>query len=252
MVQEGSPFYPPGVIDPTNWDPWSARNQVFSVDPFVPAPRRAGDLEAMRAAYEDGLVFLGDIDIPIIDWRHYLEAELNMHNAHQSFASRQRISDYRGNSDNQVVWFTDALGGAQFDQTPEALDVMDDWMMNILENPGLGVAGNKPDLAVDRCFDTFGDEIASGDDVWDGILDDHTPGDCTVLFPVFETSRIVAGGPFKGSIFKCELKPVGRAIADGDYGAWAPTPTEQAMLHQIFPSGVCDFSEPDAGWPPGW
>ena len=252
MVQEGSPFYPPGVIDPTNWDPWSARNQVFSVDPFVPAPRRAGDLEAMRAAYEDGLVFLGDIDIPIIDWRHYLEAELNMHNAHQSFASRQRISDYRGNSDNQVVWFTDALGGAQFDQTPEALDVMDDWMMNIFENPGLGVAGNKPDLAVDRCFDTFGDEIASGDDVWDGILDDHTPGDCTVLFPVFETSRIVAGGPFKGSIFKCELKPVGRAIADGDYGVWAPTPTEQAMLHQIFPSGVCDFSEPDAGLPPGW
>jgi len=252
MVQEGSPFYPPGVIDPSNWDPWSARNQVFSVNPFAPAPRREGDLEAMNAAYEDGLVFRGDIDIPVIDWRHYLEAELNMHNSHQSFASRQRIRDYRGNSDNQVVWFTDALGGAEFDQTPEALEVIDDWMMNILANPDLGVAGNKPDLAVDRCFDTFGDEIASGDDVWDGILDDHPPGDCTSLFPVYGTSRIVAGGPFKGSIFKCELKPVGKAIADGDYGAWAPTPAEQAMLHQIFPSGVCDFSKPDVGLPPGW
>jgi hypothetical protein len=252
MVQEGSPFYPPGVIDPSNWDPWSARNQVFSVNPFAPAPRREGDLEAMNAAYEDGLVFRGDIDIPVIDWRHYLEAELNMHNSHQSFASRQRIRDYRGNSDNQVVWFTDALGGAEFDQTPEALEVIDDWMMNILANPDLGVAGNKPDLAVDRCFDTFGDEIASGDDVWDGILDDHPPGDCTSLFPVYGTSRIVAGGPFKGSIFKCELKPVGKAIADGDYGAWAPTSAEQAMHHQIFPSGVCDFSKPDVGLPPGW
>ena len=252
MVQEGSPFYPPGVIDLSNWDPWSARNQVFSVDPFAPAPRREGDLEAMQAAYEDGLVFRGDIDIPVIDWRHYLEAELNMHNSHQSFASRQRIRDYRGNSDNQVVWFTDALGGAQFDQTPEALEVIDEWMMNILANPDLGVAGNKPDLAVDRCFDTFGSEIASGDDVWDGILDDHPQGDCTALFPVYGTSRIVAGGPFKGSIFKCELKSVGKAIADGDYGVWAPTPTERAMLHQIFPSGVCDFSKPDVGLPPGW
>ena len=246
MVQEGAPFYP------GSWDPWSYRNQVFSVDPFAPAPRREGDLEAMQAAYEDGLVFRGDIDIPVIDWRHYLEAELNMHNSHQSFASRQRIRDYRGNSDNQVIWFTDALGGAQFDQTPEALEVIDDWMTNILANPDLGVAGNKPDLAVDRCFDTFGSEIASGDDVWDGILDDNTQGDCTALFPVYGTSRIVAGGPFKGSIFKCELKPVGKAIADGDYGVWAPTPTEQAMLHQIFPSGVCDFSKPDVGLPPGW
>ena len=252
MVQEGSPFYPPGVIDPTNWDPWSARNQIFSTDPATPAPRREGDLEAMQAAYEDGLVFRGDIDIPVIDWRHYLEAELNMHNTHQSFASRQRIRDFRGDSDNQIVWFTDALGGVQFDQTPEALEVMDEWMTNILANPELGVAGNKPARAVDRCFDTFGNEIAAGDDVWDGILDDDPPGDCTVLFSVYGTSRIVAGGPFKGSIFKCELKSVGKAVADGDYGVWAPTAAERAILHQIFPSGVCDFSKPDAGLPPGW
>ena len=245
MVQEGSPFYP------GSWDPWSARNQVFSLDP-APALRREGDLGAMQAAYEVGLVFRGDIDIPVIDWRHYLEAELDMHNSHQSFASRQRIRDYRGDSDNQVVWFTDALGGAQFDQTPEALEVMDEWMMNILENPDLGVAGNKPDLAVDRCFDTWGIELASGDDVWDGILDDGAFGACAASFPVYGTSRIVAGGPFKGSIFKCELKPVGKAIADGDYGDWDPTPAEQAMLHQIFPIGVCDFSKPDAGLPPGW
>ena len=247
MVQEGSPFYP------GSWDPWSARNQIFSVDPLsAPAPRREGDLDAMQAAYESGLVFRGDIDIPVIDWRHYLEAELDMHNTHQSFASRQRIRDFRGDSDNQLIWFTDALGGAQFDQTPEALEVMDEWMMNILANPELGVAGNKPALAVDRCFDTFGTEMAAGDDVWDGILDTDPPGACTAMFPIYGTSRIVAGGPFKGSIFKCELKSVGKAIADGDYGVWAPTAADRAMLHQIFPSGVCDFSKPDAGLPPGW
>jgi hypothetical protein len=34
-----------------------------------------------------------------------------------------------------------------------------------------GVAGNKPELATDRCFEADGDEIAHGANVWDGILD---------------------------------------------------------------------------------
>ena len=95
-------------------------------------------------------------------------------------------------------------------------------------------------------------KMAAGDDVWDGILDTDPPGACTAMFPIYGTSRIVAGGPFKGSIFKCELKSEGKAIADGDYGVWAPTAAERAILHQIFPSGVCDFSKPDAGLPSDW
>lgn len=153
MVQEGSPFYPPNVIDPQNWDPWSQRNQVYSLDPLNnPAPRTEGSIKAMRDVYKAGLVFMGNIGIPIIDWRHYLEDELDMHNTHQSFAARQRIRDARGNSDNQVIWFTDYISGQRFDQTAEALEVIDEWMLNILANPAKGVAGNKPPRAVDRCF----------------------------------------------------------------------------------------------------
>lgn len=195
---------------------------------------------------------MGKIDIPIIDWRHYLEDELNMHNSHQSFAARQRIRDARGNSDNQVIWFTDSEGGSRFDQTPEALEVMDEWMTNILANPSKGVAGNKPLRAVDRCFDKNGNQIAAGENVWDGILNTNPDGACTPLFPIFETSRIVAGGPFKGSIFKCQTKTVSQAITDGDYGSWDPTSEQQDKLTQIFPQGVCDFSKPDAGLPQGW
>ncbi len=253
MVQEGSPFYPPGVIDPNNWDPWSARNQVFSTNPLVsPAPRTEGSIEAMQAIYKAGLVFMGKVDIPIIDWRHYLENELDMHNSHQSFAARQRIRDAKGNSDNQVIWFTDSVGGSRFDQTAEALEVMDEWMMNILKRPWRGVVGNKPARAVDRCFDASGNQIAAGKHVWDGILDDKPAGACTKLFPIYSTSRIVAGGPFKGSIFKCHLKSVDQAIADGDYGVWSPSMAEKALLEKIFPEGVCDFSKPDAGLPPDW
>jgi hypothetical protein len=248
FVQEGSPFFPPGVIDPTNWDPWSSRNQNYSIDPSAVAPRTEGQLEAMQSAYEAGLVFMGDMDIPIIDWRNYLEDELDMHNSHQSFAARQRIRDFRGDSNNQIIWFTDVVASqSPYDQTPEAFAVIDEWMLNILANPELGVSGNKPALAVDRCFDAAGNEMASGDDVWDGILDDGPLGACAQSFPVYATARIVAGGPFKGSIFKCHLKPVSAAIADGDYGAWTPTVDQQVMLEQVFPTGVCDFSQPDVG-----
>jgi hypothetical protein len=253
MVQEGSPFYPPGVIDPTNWDPWSSRNQVFSMNPAAPAPRTMGNLDAMQAAYESGLVFMGDIDLPVLDWRHYLEDELDMHNSHQSFAARQRIRDARGNSDNQVIWFTDVEQGLErFDQVPMLLETMDAWMMNILAHPELSVAENKPPAAVDRCFDAQGNDIAAGEGVWDGILEDDPPGECAQYFQIYGTSRIVAGGPFKGSIFKCQLKPVAQAITDGDYGVWQPTDIEQATLESIFPTGVCDFSKPDMGLPPGW
>ena len=252
MVQEGSPFFPPGVIDFSDWDPWSARNQNFSMDPTTPAPRTEGDLLAMQRAYEAGLVFMGDMEIPIIDWRNYLERELDMHNSHQSFAARQRLRVGQGSSDNQVIWFTDTDDDPRYDQTPEAFQVMDEWMRNIHGNPQLGVAANKPADAVDRCFDADGIEIAAGDDVWGGILDDDPEGACTTQFPVYGTSRIVADGPFKGSIFKCALQPVSAAIARGLYGVWTPSPVEQAMLEQIFPDGVCDFDQPDAGLPPGW
>jgi hypothetical protein len=254
MVQEGSPFYPPGVIDLSNWDPWSYRNQVFSLDPLgSPAPRTEGNLTAMNRVYESGLVFMGDIGIPVIDWRNYLEDELDMHNSHQSFAARQRMLNADGDAANQVIWFTDVTDpGARFDQTPEALAVIDEWMGNIAADPAAGVAGNKPAGATDRCFDAAGIEIASGDGVWAGILDAEPAGACTAAFEIYSTSRQVAGGPIEQSYFKCALQPVAQAIADGSYGVWTPSPMETALLQSIFPDGVCDYSQPDVGLPAGW
>jgi hypothetical protein len=215
----------------------------------TPAPRRTGNLDAMHAAYESGMRFDGHIDIPVIDWRHYLEDELDMHHSHQSFATRRRLQEARGNSDNQVIWFTDARPAVAFDQTPEAFAVIDEWIANLRANPWLGVAGNKPAGAVDRCFTTSGVEIAAGDHVWDGILDSNPPGACTQVFQTYSSTRRVAGGPFEGGIFKCGLKSVAQAIADGDYGSWAPSPAEQSRLEEIYPDGVCDWSQGDVGRP---
>jgi hypothetical protein len=245
VVQESLPFQP-GTADP-----WSSRNMRLSADNGVtPAPRRDGDLAAMHAAYNRGLYFDGDIDIPLIDWRHYLEEELDMHNSHQSFAARQRMLDQDGRASNQVIWFTDARPARQFDQTPEAFEVIDEWMANIRRHPHRGVARNKPALATDRCFTTQGEEIARGRDVWHGILDEaDDAGACTQAFPLHSTSRIVAGGPLRGGVYKCALQSVDRAISRRLYGSWQPSSAERARLKEIFPTGVCDYSRADVGRP---
>ena len=244
-VQEGRPFLPVG-----DFDPWSSRNMRLSPDGGVtPAPRREGDLAAMHAAYNRGLYFDGDIEIPMIDWRHYLEEELDMHNSHQSFAERRRLLDKDGDASNQVIWFTDARPARAFDHTPEAFGVIDEWMANIRRHPRRGVSGNKPELATDRCFTTQGEEIARGPHVWDGILDDGPEGPCTATFPLHSTSRIVAGGPLRGGVYKCRLQSVRRAVRRGIYGSWTPSGAERARLEQIFPTGVCDYTRGDAGRP---
>ena len=249
MVAEGFPFTPGVPPGPTTFDPWSARNINLSPDGGVtPAARRSAPIEAIRAAYQSGMRFDGDIDIPVIDWRHYLEEQLDMHHSHQSFATRRRLQ-LRNDDENMVIWFTDARPVAAFDQSPEAFEVIDEWMANIQATPWKGVADNKPPRAVDRCFDIFGQEIAAGDGVWDGILDANPPGACTQVFPIYSSSRRVAGGPFEGGIFKCGLQSVDAAIAAGVYGSWVPSPAERDRLLQIFPSGVCDWSKPDVGRP---
>jgi len=242
MVQEGCPFVAAACADPAQFDPWSSRNMRLSPDGGVtPAPRTTGSREAIGAAYQAGLVFTGDIDMPVIDWRHYLEDQLDMHNSHQSFASRQRMLNRDGRAGNQVIWFTDARPAVAFDQTPEALTVIDQWMANIRTRPWRGVVGNKPPLAVDRCFTTAGVEIARGEHVWDGILDDRPDGICTATFPIYGTSRTVAGGPIEGGVYACKRQSVARAIDRGLYGSWQPTAAERTRLEQIFPTGVCDY-----------
>ncbi|GAB1513442.1 DUF6351 family protein [Actinophytocola sp. KF-1] len=245
-VREGCPFVTQAC--PADVDVWSARN-ITPKNADGVRPRTEGSVAAMKAAYRSGLVFDGKIDIPVIDWRHYLDAELDMHNARQSFASRQRMLDAKGTAANQVVWFTDARPARAFDQTPMALAVMDEWMANLRAHPSRGVAAAKPAAAVDSCFATDGTLLYRGKDAWRGIIDRGPAGPCTRRFPIHGTSRTVAGGPFDEQHYKCALQPVDTAIDRGVYGSWRPSAAERARLEQIFPTGVCDYRRPDVGRP---
>jgi hypothetical protein len=104
---------------------------------------------------------------------------------------------------------------------------------------------------VDSCFATDGSLIASGRRVWNGVLDGSRAGACTKQFPIYSSSRRVAGGPFEGGVWKCATQSVDQAIARGVYGSWQPTAEEKARLEQVFPDGVCDYDRPDVGRPDG-
>lgn len=263
MVQEGFPFI--GSLadvqgDPSKFDPWSFRNMTLSPDGQQPAPRTTGDLQAIEAAYDSGMVFDGNLNMPVIDARHYLEEVLDMHNSHQSFSTRQRIINKMGNADNQLIWFTDTRPTdisdpdepeprEESDPTWEALEVLHEWLMNIRDNPDQSIADNKPSNAVDACYNTDGTLIAEGDDVWNGILGNETAGACTQKFKTYTTSRMVAGGPIEGSVFKCSLKPVATALTDNTYREVTFTEVEVDHLNEIFQNGVCDYSQPDQGRP---
>jgi hypothetical protein len=210
----------------------------------TPAPRRAADMEAIQKAYTAGQVFTGQrLGIPMIDLRPYLEAELNMHNARQSFSVRARLmAANRGDANKQVIWFTGANANLA-DAVIEALAVMDEYLSS----------GAAPAAFSDRCADAGGAVIASGPSVWDGILDTKAPGACTKAYPLFGSPRMVAGDSIKGDIFKCALKPVAAALADGTYPASVQFTARQAeWLNRIFPQGVCDYRQGDQGRPAPW
>ncbi|TVP75484.1 MAG: hypothetical protein EA352_08200 [Gemmatimonadales bacterium] len=241
-----------------DWDPWSARNMRVSPDEGrTPAPRTEGDLDAIRGAYESGLVFLGapPREIPIIEARHHLEHVLDMHNAHQSFAVEARLLANQGHADNHTIWWleTDEEGGSPWlvEFYEEAFDVIEEWMSAMEADPSLSAGEARPERASPRCFEVEGSLIASGEDVWDGAMDEEPRGACARHFEIRSTSRIEAGGPISGDVYKCRTMPVRQAVDEGMYQGVELDEEAIRRLEEIHPEGVCDYSRPGLGDPRG-
>lgn len=250
MIQEGCPYIIENcfAIDPTKpiWpqqvDIWGARNFLLS-DGDKPAPRASADPGAIENAIAGGMVNRGDIQIPTIDVRINLEHKLDMHNTHQSFATRQRLINFDGDASNQSIWFVAVSDSdAYIDPIPVALDAMYEWMENISSNPDKTVGENRPLKALDTCFDPTGEVVATGSTVWDGILDKNkTNGACTQAHNIFSNTRMVAGSSIAGDTFQCSLQSIESAISAGAYGNWEPSIDQISTLKSIFPTGVCKY-----------
>lgn len=248
FVEPGFPYL--GSPTPGNIDPWSSRNATAKdhLDPSDVAPRTQGSIPAMQAAYKAGLVFKGDLNKPIIIIEPYLEPELNEHASREPFAVRQRLIEAKGNANNLAIWMIGSDADALETQfVMQALSDEKQWLNS----------GSKPQQVTDACYDDNGTEIASGPGVFKGEVtpDGQVPegtqtgGTCTDKYPIYSDARVISGLSVSDHVFKCALKPVNTALTDGTYGSVDFTSVQKARLRQIFPNGVCDYSQPDQGLP---
>lgn len=194
------------------FSPSSAHN-IAQGEGEAPAPRYEGDVPAMNAAYRAGMVFLGRLSMPVIDLRHYLDPELDMHHAAATFSTRVRIANAGGEIRSQAIW----MSRKPDDPSPAAFAAMDRWLSNLRAHPERGVAGNRPPQAEDRCFDKDGKLLASGKQVWDGPWNKKPAGACMARYPIYSNTRREAGEGMAGDVFKCALQPVTTAIERGLY-----------------------------------
>lgn len=233
-----------GELFPVDLSVWSHQNLNLPSGGELPAKRTQASVEAIGGAYRSGHVFLGHLDIPVLDVRHYLDDQLDMHHSSASFMTRARMLRAQGHADNHIVW----MSHQGFNPVDYAFEVMDEWLVKLLERPRLGVAASRPYSAADTCFNEHGEVIAMGQGVWDGQWNQRSVGACLAVYPNHKTSREIAGGPISGDVFKCHRQTLPEAISRGVYGdleVWS----DLEALEQVFPDGVCDYSMADVGRP---
>ncbi len=227
--------------------PWSHHNMtheraVERAQGRWVSPRTEGDPEAIQALYKSGHVFVGEANIPIIDLRHYLEDQLDMHHLSASFISRKRIQRTMGHSEHQLIWVT----RKPHFPIVEALTLLEAWVERREQHPEKDLLASKPEEGVDRCYSETGEVIAEGDHVWDGAWNGKPDGACMQVYPSYLTSRLVAGEGWLGDTFKCDLQPVEEALNQRVYGEVDMSPYLDA-LSAVFPQGVCDYSKQAIG-----
>ena len=221
----------------------------FDGDGYAQAARHVADPDALSLTYEGGFVngFNGPglANIPIITQRDNASNVGDIHDTMQDLIIRARLQRANGRADNQVIWTSSGeAAGAGFDVGSTSLDMINAWLDNIAADPAPAsidkVVGNKPALATDACWDKSGNRIAEPAST--------NPADaCNRIYPRFSTLRLEVGEPLVQDVMKCHLKPVD--LADYPAGAFSD-PANLARLNAVFPSGVCDWSQPSVGQVP--
>lgn len=231
----------------------------FDADGRQQAQRSVADPEATIAAYRSGRITWGGnglAAVPIIDIRQYLDLRESgdNHMRVHSFQTRERLLQANGHADNHVILIQDTNSGfgfgANYSSTGRnevlydiALVQMDRWLAQLgsddsVDPLSLKLRRAKPAELMDACWTEDGHRIAEMQ-TYDGA------GQCNALYPAFPLPRMVAGGPLADNIVKCQLKAP-------DPGAYSVTfsAAEWARLGEIFPDGVCDWTQPGLGQQP--
>jgi Tannase-like family of unknown function (DUF6351) len=214
----------------------------YDQDADYVASRSAGDLGAIERMQQAGVAFGGGggmAKVPVFDISGIYNDDSGYHYQWFHFATRERMREANGNTDNHVMWRGNPVpfntAWSTFVQWVDAVKA------DTSEAPDrVKVLRNKPAAAVDGCWTSATNFIAEPQ-----TFSSRPDSQCNTLFPTFAFPRSVAGAPVKANIYKCHLKSVNPA----DY-AVAFTPAEMERLHALFPSGVCDYSRRGVGYRP--
>jgi len=208
----------------------------YDVDGNIVPAREVADPKALRIAYRTGRMDSGSgglTSVPIIDFRPYLDASGNVHDAVRSYITRARLIAANGHADNQVILIASATADFTALAT-EALGQMEQWLANIANDSSdvsaaKKVERNRPTGLVDACYTTSGQKITD-------------QAVCRQLYPLHGNPRLAAGEPLRENVLKCRLKP-----ADPREYAQPLTADQVQRLRTIFPNGVCDYSRRGVG-----
>lgn len=240
-VQYGLRALQSGAITPEQFIELNERVGGYDAEGNIVAARSVASSIGLNSAYAYGRVNeaknLGDL--PIIDYRTYLDPDI--HDAVRSIITRERIKKAGGSAANQVILQAQGAGAAALPGI--VLQSMDTWLSNIAKDTKAyasraeQVVANKPSDLSDACYTATGTKITEAADINNG-------GQCGALMPYFGNPRIAAGGPITDDVLKCQLKPLARADYPGINDA------QFARLGVAFSSGVCDYTKLSAGYQP--
>ena len=206
------------------------------------AGRSVGDQDAIDIAYETGRLNTGAgnwTSVPIIDKRNYQDEDAsgNVHQYLNTYRLRARLDRYNGNHDNHVMFRAQGNNNVNA-MDNAATDILSNWLDAIAADSSSKslaqkVVDNKPAEATDACW-IGGNRIEGEARIGAGNA-------CETAYAPYSLPANRAGKPLDSITSKCTLKPVNPA----DYGS--PTPDQVTRLNEIFPEGVCDFSQAGPG-----
>jgi hypothetical protein len=232
-VQYGLDALNAGIIDVNQFILLNSQVGGYDQDANYVLGRTTGDPGAMQRAQQSGLQLGGNgglSSIPVFDVSGIYNDDSGYHYQWFHFALRDRIAEWNGNADNEVMWRGNPVPAAP------AWSAFIQWVAAYKADTGSGtqrdkVIRNKP--IQDGCWngDTF---IAEPQTL---SSTPNTP--CNALFPSWRAPRLAAGGPVAANIPKCDLKPV----TASDYQV-PVTAQQMNAIKRIFFTGVCDWSKP--------
>ncbi len=258
-VQYGLKAFNDGIITFDQFAELNTRIGGHGINGVIePGQRAHANPDAVRIAYETGRLNTGDgglRTIPILDVRGYTDgictagpcppgeaSDVDVHDGYHSLVSRARLMKANGNVDNHVRLVMHEVGHRGPESilgivSPRAVAVLDQWVTDIhadtSETPqAMKVGAHRPADFVDACYTSATTRITDMDR-------------CAELFPFGTDARMVAGAPPANDVLKCTLKPVDR----NDY-TQSLAGDQLVGLRQIFPEGVCDWTQPGVGQVP--